>query len=95
MLLREGPAQKAFCGMSPNLASGGRGGTGDGGGEGAGKRCKPSSHGHLTCNYTQPRKQRVYFFKKRLTGRVFLWTDYIIFRKIKIIEILEIFHENW
>ena len=26
MLLREGPAQKAFCGMSPNLASRGRGG---------------------------------------------------------------------
>ena len=64
MLLREGPAQKAFCGMSPNLASRGRGGRGDGGGEGAGKRCKPSSHGHLTCNYTQPRKQRVCFFKK-------------------------------
>ena len=35
-----------------------------GGGRGAGKRCKPSSHGHLTRNYTQPRKQRVCFFKK-------------------------------
>ena len=69
MLLREGPAQKAFCGMSPNLASRGRGGRGDGEGEGAGKRCKPPSHEHLTCNYTQPRKQRVCFFKKaRRTG---------------------------
>ena len=28
------------------------------------KRCKPPSQERLTCNYTQPRRQRVCFFKK-------------------------------
>ena len=42
MLLREGPAQKAFCGMSPNLASRGRGGRGDGGGGGGRKTVQAS-----------------------------------------------------
>ena len=43
MLLREGPAQKAFCGMSPNLASReGRGGRREGGGKGAEKTVQAS-----------------------------------------------------
>ena len=43
-----------------------------------GVAAKPPSHERLTCNYTQPRKQRVCFFKKARRAGFFLWT-YCIF----------------
>ena len=36
-----------------------------------GVAAKPPSHERLTCNYTQPRKQRVCFFKKSPAGGFF------------------------
>ena len=77
MLLREGHAQKAFCGMSPNLASRGRGGRGDGG-----ERVQENGASLHAMNilpaitHNQENKESV--FSKKPGGRVFLWT-YCIF----------------
>ena len=70
MLLREGPAQKAFCGMSPNLASRGRGGRGDGG-----ERVQENGASLQAMNvlpaitHNQENKESV--FSKKPGGRVF------------------------
>ena len=74
MLLREGPAQKAFCGMSPNLASRGRGGRGE--------RCrKPVQAFKPWTSYPQlhtTEKTKSLFFQKSPAGGFFFWT-YCIF----------------
>ena len=70
MLLREGPAQKAFCEMSPNLASRRRGGRGDGG-----KRVQENGASLQAMNvlpaitHNQENKESV--FSKKPGGRVF------------------------
>ena len=71
MLLREGPAQKAFCGMSPNLASRGRGGRGDGGG-GRGQENGASLQAmDILPAITHNRENKESVFSKKPGGRVF------------------------
>ena len=74
MLLREGHAQKAFCGMSPNLASRGRGGRGE--------RCRKTVQAFKPWkSYPQlhtTEKTKSLFFQKSPAGGFFLWT-YCIF----------------
>ena len=79
MLLREGPAQKAFCGMSPNLASGGRGGRREGGGKGVEKTVQASKPRTSDLQlHTTKKKTKSLFFQKSPAGGFFLWT-YCIF----------------
>ena len=71
MLLREGPAQKAFCGMSPNLASGGRGGRREGGGKGAEKTVQASKPRTSYLQLHTTKKTKSLFFQKSPAGGFF------------------------